>query len=104
MLQCSNFNPNSRNWQYMYIVAIAWVYVVMMMAVAEATNSNGTVLGAIITFILYGVLPLSILLYIMRAPQRKREARAKELSEPTELASEPLANQASTDRPGQERR
>jgi mannose/fructose/N-acetylgalactosamine-specific phosphotransferase system component IID len=68
----------------MYIVAIAWVYVVLMMAVAEATNSNGTVLGAIVTFVLYGVLPLSILLYIMRAPQRKRAAKARELAEATE--------------------
>jgi mannose/fructose/N-acetylgalactosamine-specific phosphotransferase system component IID len=73
----------------MYIVAIAWVYVVMMMAVAEATNSNGTVLGAIITFVLYGVLPLSILLYIMRAPQRKRAAKARELAEATEPGAPP---------------
>ncbi len=61
----------------MYIVALAWIYVVLMMAVAEATNSNGTVLGAIITLVLYGVLPLSILVYIMRAPQRARAAKAR---------------------------
>ena len=34
----------------MYLVAIAWMYVVLMMSVAEATNANGTVLGAIVTF------------------------------------------------------
>jgi mannose/fructose/N-acetylgalactosamine-specific phosphotransferase system component IID len=84
----------------MHIVAIAWVYVVMMMAVAEATNSNGTVLGAIVTFILYGVLPLSILLYIMRSPQRRRVAKAKELAEATELSAEPV----SADKPAQEQR
>jgi len=41
----------------MYIVAIAWIYVALMMSVAEATNTNGTVLGGIVTFILYGILP-----------------------------------------------
>ena len=34
----------------MYLIVIAWIYVVLMMSVAEATNSNGTVLGAVITF------------------------------------------------------
>ncbi|MEY2862116.1 MAG: hypothetical protein RL392_2574, partial [Pseudomonadota bacterium] len=31
----------------MYIVPIAWLYVAVMMSVAEATNTNGTVLGAL---------------------------------------------------------
>ena len=60
----------------MYLVAIAWIYVVLMMAVAEAVSSQGTVLGAVITFVLYGVLPLSVVLYIMGAPARKRARRA----------------------------
>ena len=34
----------------MYLVVIAWLYVALMMAVAEATNTTGTVLGAIVTF------------------------------------------------------
>ncbi len=65
----------------MYIVAIAWMYVVVMMSVAEATAPNGTVLGAIITFFLYGVLPCVILMYIMGTPMRKRARRAKEMAE-----------------------
>jgi hypothetical protein len=65
----------------MYLIAIAWMYVVLMMAVAEATNANGTVLGAIVTFVLYGVLPLSILLYIMGAPGRGRARKARERAE-----------------------
>ena len=56
----------------MYLVAIAWMYVVLMMAVAEATNSNGSVLGALVTFVLYGVLPLSIVMYLLGTPSRKR--------------------------------
>ena len=62
----------------MYIVAIAWIYVTLMMSVAEATNTNGTVLGGIVTFILYGILPTAIIIYIMRTPHRKRVRLALE--------------------------
>ncbi len=62
----------------MYLVAIAWIYVVLMMAVAEALSTQGTVMGAVITFVLYGVLPLSVLLYIMGTPLRRRQRRAEE--------------------------
>ena len=62
----------------MYIVAIAWIYVALMMSVAEATNTNGTVLGGIVTFILYGILPTAIIIYIMDAPRRKRVRLALE--------------------------
>jgi hypothetical protein len=62
----------------MLLVAIAWIYVVLMMSVAEALAPNGTVLGALITFLLYGALPLSILLYIMATPARRKAIRARE--------------------------
>ena len=62
----------------MYIVPIAWIYVALMMSVAEATNSNGTVLGALVTFLLYGLLPVGLVLYIMGTPGRKRLLRARE--------------------------
>jgi mannose/fructose/N-acetylgalactosamine-specific phosphotransferase system component IID len=68
----------------MYIVAIAWIYVALMMGVAEATNTNGTVLGGIVTFILYGILPTSIIIYIMGAPRRKKARLASEQSEAKE--------------------
>ena len=55
----------------MLIVALAWIYVALMMAVAEATSTQGSVLGAVITFVLYGVLPLSILMYLMATPARR---------------------------------
>ncbi len=64
----------------MYLVAIAWMYVVVMMAVVEATSANGTVLGAMVTFVLYGALPLSIVLYILRTPGRKRARLAAQAS------------------------
>jgi hypothetical protein len=62
----------------MIVVAMAWLYVVLMMALAEAFSSQGTVLGAVFTFILYGLLPLSIVLYVMGAPRRARARRAAE--------------------------
>jgi len=65
----------------MYLVLIAWLYVTLMMAVAEATASNGTVLGAVVTFVLYGLLPMGIVGYIMGTPGRKRARRAQEQAE-----------------------
>lgn len=65
----------------MYLVPIAWLYVALMMSVAEATNSNGTVLGAIITFVLYGALPVGLILYFMGSPARRRAIKAREAAE-----------------------
>ena len=62
----------------MYIVPITWLYVALMMSVAEATNTNGTILGGILTFILYGILPISIIVYVMGAPNRKKARLAAE--------------------------
>jgi len=59
-----------------YLVVIAWGYVVLMMAAAEATSPQGTVLGAAITLLLYGVLPLAIVLYLLGTPARRRAAKA----------------------------
>ena len=75
----------------MYLVVIAWLYVVLMMAVAEATNSNGTVLGAIITFLLYGLLPMGIVVYILGTPARKRALRAREAAEQAAYDAEQAA-------------
>jgi hypothetical protein len=61
----------------MYLIAIAWLYVTVMMAVAEAMAPNGTALGAAITLLLYGVLPLGLVLYIVGTPARKRARRAR---------------------------
>ena len=84
----------------MYIVAIAWIYVALMMGVAEATNTNGTVLGGIVTFILYGILPTSIIIYIMDSPRRKKVRLAQE-REASEMATSQNVNetQANTPKP-----
>ena len=80
----------------MYLIAIGWIYVVLMMSVAEATNTTGTVLGAVVTFVLYGMLPVALVVYLMGAPGRnralkKREAdvRAQQADSLTPTAAEP---------------
>ncbi len=65
----------------MYLVLIAWIYVAFMMAIAEATSPVGSLLGAAITFLLYGVLPMSVVGYIMGSPARRRAIKAKEAAE-----------------------
>ncbi|MGE8319546.1 MAG: hypothetical protein ACN6O3_12435 [Comamonas sp.] len=47
----------------------------------EATSSQGTLLGAFFTLLLYGLLPLSIVLYVVGTPARKRALRRKQLEE-----------------------
>lgn len=57
----------------MYIVAIAWLYVALMMAVTEPS-----VTGGLLTFALYGALPLALFLWLMGTPERRRRrARAE---------------------------
>jgi len=62
----------------MYLVALGWLYVALMMSVAEATHTNGSVLGATVTFVLYGLLPTGLLVYILGTPARRRRAKARE--------------------------
>jgi len=72
---------------YVYLVVIAWLYVAVMMAAAEATHPGGTLLGAFFTFVLYGVGPVALLIYLLGRPARraakaKREAAATGSAEP----------------------
>jgi hypothetical protein len=62
----------------MLLVAVAWIYVVLMIAVVEATSSQGTLIGAFVTVVLYGVFPVSILAYLFFSPARRRSKRAAE--------------------------
>lgn len=62
----------------MHLVAIAWLYVALMMAVAEATHAQGSALGGVFTFLLYGALPLALVLYLLATPARRARRRAAE--------------------------
>jgi hypothetical protein len=54
-----------------YIVAIAWLYVVLMMSLTETS-----VVAGIMTFALYGLAPLSLFLWLVGTPQRRRNRRS----------------------------
>ena len=74
----------------MYLIVIAWLYVTLLMGLAEAFSTQGSVMGAIITFLLYGVLPMSLLVYIMGTPLRRKarlQASEQAPKQPADLAS-----------------
>ena len=80
----------------MHLVALGWIYVVLMMALAEAISPQGTVLGAFFTLLLYGLLPLALVLYIMGRPGRRRarertQAQADSVAEPAAQPSQASA-------------
>jgi hypothetical protein len=69
---------NYKGQKYMYLIVIGWLYVTLLMALAEAFSTQGTVLGAIITFVFYGVLPMSLVVYLMGTPLRRKAIRKTE--------------------------
>jgi hypothetical protein len=60
----------------MHIAAVGWSYVVLMMAITEETVTAG-----IMTFFLYGVLPVTIILYITGTGGRRRRREQERLQE-----------------------
>lgn len=62
----------------MYLIVIAWLYVALMMAAAEATHAQGSVVGALVTFVLYGVAPVSLVVYLLGFGGRKRARLRRE--------------------------
>ena len=69
----------------MNLIVVGWMYVALMMAVAEANHPNGTVLGAVFTFLLYGVGPVALIVYLLgrkgrRIRREQREAQAAQAS------------------------
>ena len=78
---------------FIHLIVIGWLYVALMMAVAEATNTTGTVLGAIFTFLLYGLVPVALVVYLMGTPGRRRAMRQRE-AEAQEAARRAAAEKA----------
>jgi hypothetical protein len=81
---------------FIHLIVIGWLYVAVMMAVAEATNTTGTVLGAIFTFLLYGLAPVALVVYLMGTPGRRRAIRQREAEaqEAARLAASAAADAA----------
>jgi hypothetical protein len=67
----------------MYIVVIGWMYVVLMMSIVE-----DSVVAGIMTFLMYGVVPLAIILYLTGGRQRRRNrALAKKQADDSNINS-----------------
>jgi len=60
-----------------YIVAIAWLYVALMVALTEPS-----VIGGVLAFLFYGLLPCGLFLWLVGTPQRRRNRLAKIAQEP----------------------
>ena len=67
----------------MYIVAIGWIYVVLMMSITETS-----VIAGVMTFLLYGILPLTVILYLLATPERRRRRQAAEKRQIVPVAPE----------------
>lgn len=72
----------------MYIIAIGWIYVVLMMSITETT-----IVAGVMTFVLYGIVPTAIIVYIMGTPGRRRR-RIAEKNMTTTSASEEASDSA----------
>ena len=57
----------------MYIIAIGWIWVAFMMAITERS-----IVGGLMSFIFYGLLPCGLLLYLLGALARRRRQRQAE--------------------------
>lgn len=71
----------------MHIAAVGWIYVVLMMAITEDSAVAG-----IMTFLFYGVLPVTIISYLTGSGNRRRR-RAQEAAE---RRAQKISNQAKT--------
>jgi hypothetical protein len=75
----------------MYIVAIAWLYVTVLMAATEHSF-----LAGVSTLFFYGLMPCSIVMYLLGAPGRRRAIKAREQAE---LAQQAEQAQQTTEHP-----
>ena len=62
----------------MLIIAIAWLYVALMLSLGA-----NSLVGACLTFLGWGVLPLSLFWYLFGRKQRKPAPARDEPAEPT---------------------
>ncbi len=57
----------------MYLIAIAWLYVALLAAITEHT-----VVGAVLTFVFYGLAPLALVMWLFGTPARRQRRRQRE--------------------------
>jgi hypothetical protein len=66
---------------FLLLTVVGWLYVALMMAVAEANHPQGSLLGAMFTFLLYGAGPVALIVYLMGRSARRRARRKREQGE-----------------------
>ena len=67
----------------MLIIIIAWLYVVILMSMTE-----NTVIAGVMTFLLYGVLPLLVVVYLLNTPARRARRKAAQAQEEAAATTE----------------
>ena len=72
----------------MYIVAIGWIYVVLMMSITETSVTAG-----VMTFFLYGILPLGVILYLLSTPERRRRREVIEIKQKSDTMPADIGSQ-----------
>lgn len=58
----------------MYIIAIAWLYVTLLMAFTEPN-----IVAGLATFIFYGLIPMSLVLWLGGTKMRRQRQRHRQL-------------------------
>ena len=83
----------------MNIIVVGWMYVALMMAVAEANHPNGTVLGAVFTFLLYGVGPVALVVYLLgrKGRRMRREMQERAAAQPPSSGAPDARGEAAAD-------
>lgn len=79
----------------MYIIAIGWLWVTFMMAITETS-----IVAGVLTFVFYGFLPCSLLMYLLGTPGRRRRRKKAAMSHPGEQQF-PIGDQGTTKTPGE---
>jgi membrane protein implicated in regulation of membrane protease activity len=69
---------------FLFLITVAWVYVVLLMAATESSF-----LAGVMTFLFYCVIPLSLVLYILSAPARKKRIKEAEEQKRMEKIQKP---------------
>ena len=60
----------------MYLIAIAWLYVALLAAVTD-----NSVVGGVLTFVFYGLAPMTLFLWLFGTPTRRRRQREREAND-----------------------
>lgn len=56
----------------MYIIAIGWLYVTVLMAMTETS-----IVAGVLSFVIYGLAPTALLLWLFGRPVRRRNSASK---------------------------